>query len=209
MEKQRSVLYPPIARAFCICLSAIASSGDLKYTLPLQSNGLWRLTGIIRLILPSYDFSGFWANILTTSSRFLPTKFISGKRENPEQPVKNIIKKINDGRIQYFTFHLLFPYWWILSASPGFENKRYSIPDILLHQYNLFLREVQASNLFRWLLWERFAVLRWNPVCREHIALRVCLLRYWFRLCRFNWKRSFRAGFSGISPDWESEPQSQ
>ena len=33
-----------------------------------------------------------------------------------------------------------------------FMNNCYSIPDILLHQYNWFSREVPASNLFRWLL---------------------------------------------------------
>ena len=26
-------------------------------------------------------------------------------------------------------------------------------------------------------------------------------VQYWFRICRFDWKRSFRADFSKISPD--------
>ena len=40
-----------------------------------------------------------------------------------------------------------------------------------------------------------------GAVGRGHIALHGYSLQYWFRLCRFDWKRSFRADFSGILPD--------
>ena len=111
-------------------------------------------------------FSGLEANILTTSSRFLPTKFISGKREKPEQPVKNTIKEINVVRIQYFTFHLFLRCWLILSASPRiWEQLLFNIRWLIYYLWWSIANRNSHFSFLHHISEANASYLEWNGKC--------------------------------------------